>query len=115
MVFDYNLSKHNSINVFSLKGELIDRTQANKLLEDIDSCIAKNENKILLDLGELKYINSSGLNVMINILTRTRKAGGDLAVCCINKKINELLVITKLNNVFNISENIETGTVILNK
>ena len=115
MIFTYNSTNQSTVNVYSLQGELISRDQAVKLLEEIDAAVAKNLNKILLNLTELKYMNSSGLNVIINILTKARKAGGDVAICCVNKKVNELLVITKLSSVFNVCENEEKAIKILNK
>jgi len=115
VTFEYTINKKDSLIIISLKGELINKEQASKMLEDVDDCISKNETKILFHLNELKYLNSSGLNIFINVLTKIRKAGGDLAICCVNKKISELLLITKLGNIFNISENIEQGIAILNK
>lgn len=115
MVFEYKSSKQKNVNLFLLSGELIDRNQAKELLAEIEASIAKGENKILLNLQELKYINSSGLNVFINILTKARKESGEVAICCVNKKITELLVITKLDSIFNVSENEEKAIEILNK
>jgi anti-sigma B factor antagonist len=115
MIFDYKTKTEKGITIYHLAGELIDRNQAVKMLEEIDTAITKGENKVILDLAELKYINSSGLNVFINILTKARKASGDVAICCVNKKINELLVITKLNSVFNVSESSENAIAVLNK
>jgi anti-sigma B factor antagonist len=115
MIFDYKSKTEKGIKTYHLSGELIDRSQAVKMLEEIDSAIAANENKVLLNLQDLKYINSSGLNIFINILTKARKSGGDVAICCVNKKINELLVITKLNSVFNVSNTTEEAIAVLNK
>jgi anti-sigma B factor antagonist len=115
MIFDYKTKSEKGLQVYHLGGELIDRNQAIKLLEEIDTAISKGENKILLNLQDLKYINSSGLNIFINILTRARKAGGDVAICCVNKKITELLVITKLNSVFNVSDSLDKAAAVLNK
>ncbi len=115
MIFEYKSSRQNNINVFELNGELIDRNQAKNLLEEIDAVISKGENKILLNLAELKYVNSSGLNVLINILTKTRKAAGDVAICCVNHKITELLVITKLDSIFNVSSSENAAMEVLNK
>lgn len=115
MIFSYKSSKQDGINSFLFYGELIDRGQATALLDEIEEGVAKNENKILLNLANLKYLNSSGLNVIINILTKARKSGGDVAICNVNKKITELLVITKLNSVFNVCDSVEEGIEILNK
>ena len=115
MIFSSTSSTESSVNIYLLYGELIDRGQAVILLEEIEAQIERNENKFLLNLANLKYLNSSGLNVIINILTKARKAGGDVAICNVNKKITELLVITKLNSVFNVSSSLEKGIEILNK
>jgi len=115
MVFYYTSTKKENVNIYTLKGQLIDREQPTALLAEIDSEISNNSTNVLLNLAELKYINSSGLNVIINILTKARKAGGDVAICCVNSKVNELLVITKLNSVFNICESEEAAFELLNK
>jgi len=54
-----------------------------------------------LKLKELSYINSTGINVLINLLTKARNAGGELAICNINESIKKLLIISKLNTIFN--------------
>lgn len=103
------------MNVFLLQGELIDRNQADAMMKEIEKAIAAGESSVVLNLAELKYLNSSGLNILINILTKSRKAGGDVAICNINKKINELLVITKLNSVFNVCDSEEKAINTLKK
>jgi anti-sigma B factor antagonist len=115
MIFSYKSGKQGAASVFTFYGELIDRGQASAMLDEIEEDIEKGSNKILLNLSDLKYLNSSGLNVIINILTKARKSGGDVAICNVNKKITELLVITKLNSVFNVCENEEEALKVLNR
>jgi anti-sigma B factor antagonist len=103
MTFEYQTSKKDKINIIQLSGELIDRNQATTMLTEIEDAITGGETKFLLNLQDLKYINSSGLNVLINVLTKARKAGGDLAVCNVNSKISQLMTITKLDTIFNVS------------
>jgi len=114
MIFDFKKSKEKNATVFLMRGELIDRHQADDLMKEVETVVATDENKIVLNLADLKYLNSSGLNVLINILTKARKSGGDVAICNVNSKITELLVITKLNNVFNVSDSIEKAIQVLN-
>ena len=49
-------------------------------------------------------MNSSGLNVLIQLLTKTRTSGGESVICNVNKKVNDLLVITKLNTLFKVAD-----------
>jgi anti-sigma B factor antagonist len=115
MIFSYNLQKKQGVSIYSLQGELIDRSQASGMMDEVEEAITRAENKILLDLEQLRYINSSGLNILINILTKSRKSGGDVAICCVNKKIAELLLITKLNSVFNVCGSTKEAIAVLNK
>lgn len=103
MVFDYHISEENNFQVLKLSGELIDKHQAIDMMKTIDAMLDAGKNKWALDLSDLKYMNSSGLNVLIQILTRTRNKGGESVIFNVSKKVNELLVITKLNTLFKVS------------
>lgn len=103
MVFDYHISEENSFQILKLSGELIDKHQAVELMKTIDAMLDTGSNKWAIDLSNLKYMNSSGLNVLIQILTRTRNKGGESVIFNVSKKVNELLVITKLNTLFKVS------------
>jgi anti-sigma B factor antagonist len=110
MSFEYTCSKLNDLNFVTLKGDLIEKGQALQLLNEIDLFIEKKENKFILNLSELRYMNSTGLNVLINILTKSRKSGGDVAIYGLLPKIKELLEITKLNSIFNIASSKEEAS-----
>lgn len=103
MVFDYHISEENGFQILKLSGELIDKHQAVDLMKTIDTMLDTDKNKWAIDLSDLKYMNSSGLNVLIQILTRTRNKGGESVIFNVSKKVNELLVITKLNTLFKVS------------
>jgi len=107
MNFEYTFDKIDELNLFTLKGELIDKGQAMQFLYEVDKCIEKKDNKFILNLSDLKYMNSSGLNILINILTKSRKSGGDVAIAGLSKKVHELLAITKLDNIFNITDSVD--------
>ncbi len=102
MNFEYTHHKSDDIHQFTLQGDLIEKGQAVQMLYEIERFIEKKENKFILDLTALRYMNSTGLNILINVLTKSRKAGGDLAIFGLTPKVSELLVITKLDTIFNI-------------
>ena len=107
MSFSFHIKKENNVLIIALNGSLNNKQQAENLLEEIDFYFNEGVNAIILDLAEMEYMNSSGLGIFISILTQTRNRNGEVVVINIPKKINQLLVITKLNNVFNIAHNIE--------
>ena len=115
MIFQYKTKTEGSLIIFKLIGELIDRDQPKVMMEDIAETLENGTVNILLDLKELRYINSSGLTILINVLTKVNQIGGKLAICNANKKIKELLHITKLLKKFNVCATAEEAITLLNK
>ena len=115
MLFTYIIKKEGQVNVITLQGDLIEAIQASKLMQEIDEIILENNVRFVIDMSAVKYLNSSGLTILIRILTKARKAGGEAIISCLGKRIKELLVITKLNTVFTVSESVEEGISKLNK
>lgn len=113
MLFDFSADIRNDIVVISLTGELIEKNQASDLIKKTDEMVAAGKIKFALNLAELKYMNSSGLNTLIQLLTKTRNSGGETVIYNMNKKINELLLITKLNTLFKIVDTEEQAMKLL--
>ncbi len=107
MSFTFNIIQKDPVAIISLYGELIDRNEAQHLMDQIDGLSDDGQKNFILELSELKYMNSTGLNVLINVLTKSRKNGGDLVICGVSKKVQELLLVTKLTSVFSVSESTE--------
>lgn len=104
MVFDFKISNSGHYAIIEVEGNLIEKGQANLLLQKLEELAANNCNKWAIDLQKLSYMNSSGLNTLIQILTKARVAGGEAVLYNMNKKINELILITKLHTLFKITE-----------
>ena len=104
MVFDFTVSKQDNYAVIGLSGNLIEKSQAMSLLEKADELAAENCSKWAIDLEKLIYMNSSGLNTLIQLLTKARVAGGEAVLYNMNKKINELILITKLHTLFKVAD-----------
>ena len=114
MSFSYNIIQKSPVAIFALYGELIDRNDGQRISDEINLLSENGQNKFILELSELKYMNSTGLNVLINILTKSRKSGGDLIICGVSRKVQELLLVTKLNSVFTVTETTEEAIAKLN-
>lgn len=104
MVFDFTISNNGNYAVISMSGNLIEKGQAIALLEKSEELITQNCAQWVIDLEKLIYMNSSGLNTLIQLLTKARVAGGEAVLYNMNKKINELILITKLHTLFKVAD-----------
>ena len=69
--------------------------------------IDEGKKNVIVDLADVKFMNSSGLGMMIGGLTTMKKAGGNLKLARVTDKIESLLIITKLITIFESYENVE--------
>ncbi len=104
MVFDFTVDKKENHAVITIGGNLIEKGQATPLLEKAEELVTEGCTKWAIDMEKLIYMNSSGLNTLIQLLTKARVAGGEAVLFNMNKKISELILITKLNTLFKVSE-----------
>ena len=105
MSIEFTKQIENDIAVIKLAGKIIENQDGDGLLDEVDEYTANGTNNFILNLKRLDYINSSGLNAFISILTKSRNAGGDTILCGINEKVSKLFLITKLNTLFTIVDN----------
>jgi anti-sigma B factor antagonist len=90
------------VMVLDLKGK-ITLGEGDQLLKDkINSLVNQGRRKILLNLGAVPYIDSAGLGEVVRTYTTVSRQGGSLKLFNVTKRINDLLVITKLSSVFDI-------------
>jgi anti-sigma B factor antagonist len=74
------------------------------LRDTIRDLIGKGSKKILLNLGDVTYIDSSGIGELVSAFTAVRREGGELKLLNLTKKVHDLLQITKLYTVFDIKD-----------
>ena len=75
------------------------------MLREIVRDLADKENKrIILNLGEVNYIDSSGMGELVKTHTTIRNKGGELKLANLNKRVHDLLQMTKLASVFDIQK-----------
>jgi anti-sigma B factor antagonist len=113
MSFSFEIKREDSIILISLKGSLMNKVQIESLLDDIEHYSNDGLKKLIISLADMEYMNSTGLSILINIFTQARNKGGEVIITNIPEKINQLLVITKLNSIFNIEKTVEAAKKIL--
>ncbi|HMB97872.1 MAG TPA: STAS domain-containing protein [Balneolaceae bacterium] len=96
----FDISERYNCVVIELKGNIMGGPDAVSLNEKLHELIEQGKTNIVVNLSKVKFMNSSGLGMLIGALTTMRKAGGDLRIANATDKIESLLVITKLITVF---------------
>jgi len=80
------------------------------LRDTVRELLSKGQKKILLNLGEVSYIDSSGIGELVSAFTTVRNQGGELKLLNLTKKVHDLLQITKLYTVLAVRDD-EAGAV----
>jgi anti-sigma B factor antagonist len=74
------------------------------LRDAVRDLLSKGSKKILLNLGDVTYIDSSGIGELVSAFTTVKNQGGDLKLLNLTKKVHDLLQITKLYTVFDVKD-----------
>ena len=93
------------VTILDLDGEVRIGDSATALRSSIRDLVAGGSQKILLNLGGVKYIDSSGIGELIANYTTVGRTGGQLKLLNLTEKVQDLLVITKLLTVFDVYDN----------
>jgi len=86
--------------VIALSGKVIGGPELMEVKSVFQKAVDQDKNKVLLDLGKVSWMDSSGLGVIVSGHTTLSRAGGALRILNATKKIQELFIITKLITIF---------------
>ena len=92
------------VTVVDLSGRITLGEGSVVLRDTVRELIGKGEKKILLNLGDVTYIDSSGIGELVSAFTTVRNQGGELKLLNLTKKVHDLLQITKLYTVFDVKD-----------
>jgi len=96
----FEIKEKGDIVIIVLDGEMVGGPDATMLSEKLHGLIEEGRNRIIIDMAKVNYMNSSGLGILIGGLTTVRNNGGKLRLLNLAPKLQELLRITKLDQVF---------------
>ena len=101
----FKAKERKGVVILLLEGETLGGPDATFLSEKFREFINTGKNKIIVDMANIDWMNSSGLGILIGGLTTVRNSGGDLKLIHLNERPKELLRITKLSRVFETFDN----------
>ena len=97
------------ITIVDLSGRITLGEGSVVLRDTIRDLVSKGKNKILLNLADVTYIDSSGIGELVSAFTTVRNQNGELKLLKLTKKVHDLLQITKLYTVFDIKDDEATA------
>ena len=88
------------VTVLDLSGRITLGEGSVQLREAVRDVIGKGSKRILVNLGNVNYVDSSGLGELVSAFTTAKNQGADMKLLNLTKKIHDLLQLTKLYTVF---------------
>ncbi len=102
----YSEKNVDGLPIFELEGKIMGGTECEDLCHRMIAVIATGQSHLVVDLEKVQWMNSAGIGMMIQCVTRLRKEGGDLHFLGIHDKVAHYFRITKLDTVLKIYDNI---------
>src|ERR1700687_80187 len=90
------------VTIADISGRIVLGEESAALRELVGNLLSKGHKKILLNLGNVTYIDSMGLGSLVGAFTSVRKQGGELKLLNLTSKVTDLMQITRLYTVFDI-------------
>lgn len=102
MAFKATPREASGITIVDVSGRITLGEGSAMLREMIRDLLGKGQKKIVLNLADVNYIDSSGIGELVSGFTTVRNQGGELKLLSLTKKVHDLLQITKLFTVFEV-------------
>ena len=106
---EFDVEERESAIILTLKGNVLGGPDGTSLHDRLYALKEKGLNNVVADCSEVRFVNSSGLGMMIGAMTTMRNAGGDFRLANVADGIRSLLMITGLVRVFKHYESIEAA------
>lgn len=103
------VTERDDVVIISLSGKIMGGPEAGEINEKINNLIDKNKKKIIIDLENVGWMNSSGLGILIGAVTTLKNNNGKLIIVNVSDRIANLLKITKLSGVFDIEQDVDSA------
>jgi anti-sigma B factor antagonist len=95
-------SEMDGVSLVALNGRIVLGEESNALREELKGLIAAGKKKIVLNMAEIDYIDSSGLGALVAAHLSAKTAGASIRLCDLGNKFHEVLQLTKLLTIFDV-------------
>jgi anti-sigma B factor antagonist len=110
MKLQFSQKKDPKVHYLFMEGDLIGDEAGPRLAELVSDSVEEGIKVLVIDLEKVRYISSSGLGLLITLLTKMKNAGGELFLTAPSEHVKKLLIITKLNGIFKVLDSVDELT-----
>ena len=107
MKLHFSQRKEDQVHYLFMEGDLIGDEVGPIIAELVSDSVEAGIKNVVIDLEKVRYISSSGLGLLITLLTKMKNAGGELFLTAPSEHVKKLLLITKLNGIFKVVESVK--------
>lgn len=98
-----NQEKLNDVTVVTLEGDVLDASVVGDFKSEITP-ILKAENRVIFDMNNIQFVDSSGVGAILSCLRTLNADGGDLKICSLTKPVRALFELVRIHKIFEIFE-----------
>jgi anti-sigma B factor antagonist len=98
---DLTRDKIGDVDVVALEGEHLDASNTQDFKRDVAALVGPSA-KVVLDLGRVTFVDSSGCGAILSVLRQLKSAGGDLKLCAVTKPVRSLFELVRMRRIFDI-------------
>jgi len=104
MSMTFKVREVGGVTIVDLSGKITMGDGSPTLREEVHKLLDEGKKKIVLNLADVNYIDSSGLGELVSSYTSVKNSGGELKLLNLTSRVRDLLVITKLVTVFEVKD-----------
>lgn len=105
----FSTKELNNVTVVKMEGNMLGGPEASELNSALHKLLDAKKKNIIVDLGDVTLMNSSGLGLIIGAVTTMRNAGGNLKIAAATEKVTQVFKITKVSNVIELYDSVKSA------
>lgn len=100
MSIQFSIQTAEKCAILSIEGRIMSEDGIAEIMDEVSKEITRGTKSWILDCSQLTYCNSTGLNMFIRILTKSRNVGGECVLLGVQPSVAKLFELSKLNEIF---------------
>lgn len=112
---EYKFNLKDDFLIVTMSGDLIGEENGPEIVSELEKHNTEGNLQVIIDISDVRYINSSGIGVLITMLTKVRNKEGELCLIKPSESVKKLLIITKLQAIFKVFDTISEAKTKLQK